>query len=1697
MKPQISSFGFSHSSVRHPVKYKLILNATITILICFISISSFAQVTEHWVKKYNGTGNSDDMPYAMKIDNSGNVIVTGKSKGSGTGYDYVVIKYNSYGNVVWTQRYNAPGNNDDIPIALQVDATGNVYVTGGSIGNSSDFDYLTIKYSSSGIQQWTNRYNGPGNQKDWPNSIAVDISGNAYVTGSSTGTGTGRDFATIKYNSSGVQQWVQRFNGPVSADDYATQIGVDGFGNVYVTGGGIGAGASTDYATIKYSSAGVQQWVKRYERVFGSTDMATSMVVDFSGNVYVSGRSYHDGYVTIKYNSAGDQQWLQSYPFTGYTTEWSNSLNVDASGNVYVAGGSLSGPIRDYVLIKYSSLGFQQWVQTYNGPGNGQDIASSINIDGTGNVYVTGKSKGTGSSLDYATIKYNSSGVQQWIERYNGAANGNDIPVAVCTDNQGNYYVTGRSWNGYNFDITSVKYSEQTNLSLLINYPAGGEVIEANYPGSDPRTLDINWTALWGSSSAPENYRVELFVDNNPAPWYSQIVPSTSNIYRLTLPYTSLSQCRVKVSNATNPNQSNISNPFSIVENSGNYLLKFKIKGENLSAKKFSLKSGNLVLKKKDIQNNECGFTKSELAVLLTNNSLISDIEILGRNQLNNTDTLIGHIKFEYDAENFRNGKKVDAIVYIDNKTAYEVGFDGRSISQNDWDYFEKSSEKLLYMLIPPNESFAGVRTTFQPVLFVHGIYGRYPYHWGDKPRELYSQFDTWQFYYPYDMEIHDCSELLTKSIDNILSGDPTGSSYPPNRKINVIAHSMGGLVSREYIQTSMGDPKINKLMMLGTPNNGSLASFRVRNGTLIGIIAEWLDKDPKSPAHIDMTPASEKLVSLKGEAPKPLNGRRVDQSYLVVAGTRQNFTTSLANLESFLQDDGVVAVSSASMLEKDVPLATIPASHNEIPAQLSGTVIQNFFNDNYDPNIITYMSGILQNVRGFFSSGPINQPDNSIIKEKGTLSFSISGVESHNYIDLFRENQNNYFLEFRSYPDFRRPQYLERNPEAEDNYFVRNNTEGASPLFDPIGVSIYTSEQGIFRLKYRRWYNDGQYSTITPNPNNFIFKNLQNNLIVLTPDPQTLHFLNAKTSAEARNIADGDPGQRSFNIDPSIDTFAICLNGQIGDTAFAENSFKLFDPDNNAIDSTIANLDPDIVFEQSINDAFVYYYIVNPQPGNWIADFNPNIAEPSLTIPIQSSVIYQVQFSDSSYVAGDTVEFSTILPKSMNIRQIQLSANLTLTKEDSSAVLNLGPLMINRVNDSTYQGRFFTRATGSYRLNATLNCLYEGQPIQRTSSNSILINRFSKPVTLFPKNDSLNVPETARFFWNRNLNANKYELELYKIGDSVASYRMFGLSDTSCQISGLLKQMTYFWQVRSYDSRDTSEWSFLKQFTTIPNQPDSIFLSGPPNNAAGLYAPVHMKWKRNISASSYQCQISISPDFSGSLVVDSLVRDTVLAIYSLGFPQMYYWRARALNEGGTGPFSEIRTLYTEVPPNLSLFKVKLVPQGFLNPVTNKLKIADTVKAFLVNSFSPFSLVDSAKSLLDSVSLEATFNFVNAPSGLYMIRIIHRNSIETWSKSGGEPFTRYGISYYDFTASRNRAYGDNQVQVGTKWCIYSGDVNQDGTIDGTDAQLIDNDAGLFVSGYVNTDVNGDGTVDGSDAVIAGNNSDNFISKIVP
>jgi hypothetical protein len=134
---------------------------------------------------------------------------------------------------------------------------------------------------------------------------------------------------------------------------------------------------------------------------------------------------------------------------------------------------------------------------------------------------------------------------------------------------------------------------------------------------------------------------------------------------------------------------------------------------------------------------------------------------------------------------------------------------------------------------------------------------------------------------------------------------------------------------------------------------------------------------------------------------------------------------------------------------------------------------------------------------------------------------------------------------------------------------------------------------------------------------------------------------------------------------------------------------------------------------------------------------------------------------------------------------------------------------------------------------------------------------------------------------------------------------------------------------------------------------------------------------------------------------------------------------------------------------------------------------------------------------MDSVTLTGYFIFKNAPSGTYYIQISHRNSIETWSKSGGESMTRGVLKIYDFTNAAAQAYGSNLILKGIRYCIFSGDVNQDGTIDASDLSETDNASFNSLSGYVRTDVTGDNFVDAADVSIVDNNAFSSVSIIRP
>ncbi len=157
--------------------------------------------------------------------------------------------------------------------------------------------------------------------------------------------------------------------------------------------------------------------------------------------------------------------------------------------------------------------------------------------------------------------------------------------------------------------------------------------------------------------------------------------------------------------------------------------------------------------------------------------------------------------------------------------------------------------------------------------------------------------------------------------------------------------------------------------------------------------------------------------------------------------------------------------------------------------------------------------------------------------------------------------------------------------------------------------------------------------------------------------------------------------------------------------------------------------------------------------------------------------------------------------------------------------------------------------------------------------------------------------------------------------------------------------------------------------------------------------------------------------------------------------------------------------------------------------------VSDTVKVELHNTSSPYGLVDQAKVAL-STSGVGTGNFYSAAEATnYYVVLKHRNALETWS--GSTPQFSAGVMSYDFTSAQSQAYGSNMMQKGIKWCVFSGDVNQDGSVDLSDLIEVDNDNANFVTGYVPTDVDGNLSSDLSDMIIVDNNNAAFVGKVTP
>lgn len=386
-------------------------------------INDFAAVkydslgTEQWAARYNGssTHNWPDEARAIAVDANG-VYVTGYISHYilEDSCDYCTIKYDKQtGDTIWSRKYNGPANKCDKAYAIGLDSSGNVYVTGESKNSGDDFDFLTVKYNPTGVEQWTARYNNPsGNGWDMAYALANDNSGNVFVTGQSYDLTTYYDCVTIKYNSSGIQQWVQRYSYENNTSDEGNAITVDNQGNVYVTGQSISTTTSWDYATIKYNATGTQQWVARYNGMSNYDDYPNGIGLDNSGNIYVTGKSgigsFFYRFATVKYTANGIQEWANTFIGPANLTAWANDVVIDPQNNIFVTGFDYaSDTTAEYVTIKYLPNGTEQSITRYSADVNhGDDWATAICVDQNNCVYVTGYSESIDGNFDYLTIKY-------------------------------------------------------------------------------------------------------------------------------------------------------------------------------------------------------------------------------------------------------------------------------------------------------------------------------------------------------------------------------------------------------------------------------------------------------------------------------------------------------------------------------------------------------------------------------------------------------------------------------------------------------------------------------------------------------------------------------------------------------------------------------------------------------------------------------------------------------------------------------------------------------------------------------------------------------------------------------------------------------------------------------------------------------------------------------------------------------------------------------------------------------------------------------------------------------------------------------------------------------------------------------------------------------------------------------------------
>jgi hypothetical protein len=391
-----------------------------------------------WIQQL-GTSTVDTAT-AVAVGPQDNVYVTGSTLGTlgdksyGIyGYDAWLAKYGPGRKLLWKVQLGS--DSIDLSYGVAVDRKGYVYITGATDGKLGAQQYgyrdaWVAKYSPSGRLQWKRQM---GSYIAFPYGIAMDSSGNAYITGytyyqlGDQQYGEG-DAWVAKYSPNGRLLWTKQLG--TSSYDYSSGIATDRNGNVYITGGTEGqlgdqqySRYSSDAWVAKYDSGGTRLWTKQLGTTEG--DASTGVAVDSSGNVYLTGlttgklgdQQYdnNDAWVA-KYDSNGALQWTKQLGTSSVDYSW--GIATDSIGNVYLTGqtagklGDQQYGSYDAWVAKYDSGGTLRWTKqlgTYY-----EDYSLGVATDSKGNIYLAGQTYGKLGDQKYG----DKSDPDAWVAKY-------------------------------------------------------------------------------------------------------------------------------------------------------------------------------------------------------------------------------------------------------------------------------------------------------------------------------------------------------------------------------------------------------------------------------------------------------------------------------------------------------------------------------------------------------------------------------------------------------------------------------------------------------------------------------------------------------------------------------------------------------------------------------------------------------------------------------------------------------------------------------------------------------------------------------------------------------------------------------------------------------------------------------------------------------------------------------------------------------------------------------------------------------------------------------------------------------------------------------------------------------------------------------------------------------------------------------